>query len=48
VRFTIKATDPDTGDLVILNTYDNGTDVDGVDLFGNPYNASKVQLHPII
>ena len=42
VRFVIKAADPDATDLVILNTYDNGTQFDGVDLFGDPYNALKV------
>jgi len=34
VRFIIKAVDGDAGDLVIIDTYDNGTQVDGVDLFG--------------
>jgi hypothetical protein len=42
VRFTVKATDPDETDLVILKTYDNGTQDDGVDLFGDPYNAAKI------
>jgi hypothetical protein len=35
------ATDADEGDLVLLNTFDRDTEIDGIDLFGKPFNASK-------
>lgn len=41
LAFTIASEDADSGDVVAISTVDNGTSVDGVDLFRVPYSATR-------